>query len=203
MKSAMVIGALAFASLSATAQESKWGLVAAVGWADGGDEIFAGQLVDVSNPAKVTDFNIKTAKAVQLRVGPEYRFNDRFSVQATVGRSVSDPMGVNASLTFTTTPVEVIANVKALPNVMIGIGGRKTFADLKGTGIAANYPILGSYDSSGGAVLEFKYLFSVPSKSSQFNAALGAHARFVSEKFTFQKFELNGNHYELGLTLHY
>lgn len=203
MKSALLMGALALASLSAAAQESKWGLVAAVGWADGGEEIVSGTITDRTNPARIVPFTIKTAAGLQLRVGPEYRFNDSVSFQATVGRSVADPMGDNGSATFTTTPVELMVSFKPLPSLMVGVGARKTFADLKGTGVSANAPFLGSYDSSGGGVLEAKYLFSVPSKSSQSSAALGVHARFVSEKFTFQQFELNGNHYELGLTLHY
>ena len=203
MRSAIVLSALTLASMGAMAQESKWRLVAAVGWADGGEEIVSGTITDRTNPARIVPFTIKTAAGLQLRVGPEYRFSDSLSVQATFGRSVADPMGDNGSATFTTTPVEIMANFKPTPSLAVGLGARKTFADLKGTGVSANAPFLGSYDSSGGGVLEVRYMFSVPSKTSQSNASLGVHARFVSEKFTFQQFELNGNHYELGLTVHY
>jgi hypothetical protein len=187
-------------SLGALAEESKWGLVAAVGWADGGEEIISGVIIDRNNAARTIPYAIKAGGGLQLRLGPEYRFNDTFSVQATVGHSVNDPMGDNGSLTFTTTPLEVLANYKPTPNFMVGIGVRKTYADLKGTGVAADYPILGSYDGSVGGVLEFSYLVPI---SAQAGSTFGAYVRFVSEKLKFQQFELNGNHTELGITLRY
>jgi hypothetical protein len=200
MKRAAVLSLLMLSSICALAQESKWGLVAAIGWADGGEEVISGVIIDRNNEARTIPYVIRAGGGLQLRLGPEYRFNDAFSVQATVGHSVTDPMGDNGSLTFTTTPVEVLANFKPAPNFMIGVGARKTYADLKGTGVAANYPILGSYDGSAGSVLQFSYLLPVP---SQAGSTFGVHVRFVNEKLKFQQFELNGKHYELGMTLHY
>jgi hypothetical protein len=200
MKKRIVLSLLALSSLCAIAQESKWSLVTAVGWANGGEEIISGDIIDRNNSARTIPYAIKAGNGLQVRLGPEYRFNDAFSVQATVGRSVNDPMGYNGSLTFTTTPLEVLANYKLTKNVRVGFGARKTYADLKGTGVAANYPILGSYDGSLGSVLEFSYLVPIPNHEG---STFGGYVRFVNEKLKFQQFELNGNHYELGIAAQY
>jgi hypothetical protein len=203
MKKGIVLGFLLASSICACAQESKWGFVAAVGWADGGEEIISGVVIDRNNATRTFPYVIKAGGGLQLRVGPEYRFSKAFSVQATVGRSVTDPMGDNGSLTFTTTPVEVLANYKPTENIMVGVGARKTYADMKGTGVAANYPIIGSFDGSVGSVLEFSYLFPVSTETFQAGSTFGMYVRFVREKLKFQQYELNGDHYELGFALHY
>jgi hypothetical protein len=200
MKKRLVLSFLALSSLCAFAQESKWSLVTAIGWANGGEEIISGVIIDRNNTARTIPYAIKAGSGLQVRLGPEYRFNDAFSVQATVGRSVNDPMGDNGSLTFTTTPLEMLANYKPTKNVRVGLGARKTYADLKGTGVAANYPILGSYNGSLGSVLEFSYLVPI---SNHAGSTFGAYVRFVNEKLKFQQFELNGNHYELGIAAQY
>ena len=203
MKKTIVLSALALGCACALAQESKWGFVTALGWAEGGEELFSGLIVDRSNAARTIPFTIKSNGGLQIRLGPEYRFSDRLSVQATIGRSVTDPMGDNGSLTYTTTPVELMVNFKPTPKIMVGLGARKTYADMQGTGVAANYPILGSFDGALGSVLEFTYLLSESKEASRSGATFGLHARFVNEKLQFQQYELNGDHYELGMTLRF
>jgi hypothetical protein len=49
-------------------------------------------------------FEIQAGTGTQYRLGADYRFADRLTLQGSIGRAVSDPMGMNGSLTFTVTP---------------------------------------------------------------------------------------------------
>jgi O-acetylhomoserine/O-acetylserine sulfhydrylase-like pyridoxal-dependent enzyme len=62
---------------------------------------------------------------------------------------------------------------------------RKSYADMTGTGVSANWSGIGSYSSSGGSVVEAQYLFATSeampgAQKSQF----GISARWVNESFT-------------------
>lgn len=203
MKKIIAACAAVVACASAQADESNWKFIAATGWADGGETIFSGYIYDINNNAKRVSIAVKPGHGLQVRVGMEYRFTDTLSVQSTIGRSVYDPMAINGSVTFTTTPIEVLANFKPTSDLMFGAGVRKTYADLQGTGVAATLPMLGSYDGDIGGVLEVKYMVPFKASGHPKGAGVGVHLRYVAENLKFQGYEVNGDHYEVGLTLRY
>lgn len=183
----------------AQAQTSKWRFFAGVGLSNGGETIAAGTITTIGT-TQVLPFEIQAGTGTQYRLGADYRLADRVTLQGSIGRSVSDPMGMNGSLTFTLTPVELLGFVNMTDSLRIGAGVRKSSAEMTGTGISASWSGNGSYSSSGGSVVEAQYLFAMPgAQKSQF----GISARFVNESFNHNSVTFKGNTYEVGLALYY
>jgi hypothetical protein len=187
----------------AHAQESNWRVVAGAGMANGGEVISSGIIV-VRGTTHEIPFEIKAGNDPQYRIGLEYNLIGGVSVQGTIGYSITDPMGDNGSLEFTTVPVELMAYTSIVGGLRIGAGLRKTKAEITGSGVAANWPELGTYSSSVGKVLEFQYLFSASESLKSFGRTqAGFSARLVNEDFTHNGTTFNGNHYELGLIVYF
>jgi hypothetical protein len=198
MKRVMAAAALVAACALAHADGSNWRFVAGVGFGSGGDTIASGSIT-TTGTNRVVDFDVKPGDGLQYRAGAEYRLADRVSLQASLGYSVSDPMGMNGSLTFTTVPVELLGFVNLTEAWRIGGGLRNSSAEMKATGVSANWSGAGTYTSSPGSVFEAQYLAKFGSQKSQF----GGSFRYVSESFTHNSATFSGNHYELGLVLYY
>jgi hypothetical protein len=191
------------AAAQAQAQTSKWRFFAGVGLSNGGETIAAGTITTIGT-TQVLPFEIQAGTGTQYRLGADYRLADRVTLQGSIGRSVSDPMGMNGSLTFTLTPVELLGFVNMTDALRIGAGVRKSSAEMTGTGISASWSGNGSYSSSGGSVVEAQYLFATSeampgAQKSQF----GISARFVNESFNHNLVTFKGNTYEVGLALYY
>jgi hypothetical protein len=197
-KQALVSILLILSAGAAQAEGSNWRFFGGLGLADGGDIISRGIIVqDGTN--KELPFEIKAGGGTQYRAGVEYRLMERLSVQGSIGVSVADPMGYNGSLTFSTVPVEVMAFVNITEGARIGFGVRKTNARMAGTGVAANWPELGTYDSNGGTVLEAQYLFgNASARAGTERTQFGISLRVVDEKFTHTTVTVGGKHYEVG-----
>ncbi len=187
----------------AQAQPSKWRFFAGVGLSNGGETIMSGTITTIGT-TQTLPFEIQAGTGTQYRLGADYRFADRLTLQGSIGRAVSDPMGMNGSLTFTVTPVELLGFVNITESLRIGAGLRKSYADMSGTGVSANWSGIGSYSSSGGSVVEAQYLFATSeampgAQKSQF----GISGRWVNESFTHNTTTFKGNTYEIGLALYY
>lgn len=185
---------------TACAQESPWRLVVGAGLANGGDTITSGTITTDAT-GKVLPYDIKAGSGFLVRLGTEYRVSDSFSLQGTVGYSNTAPMGYNGSLTFVTVPLEFMAFANLTSAARVGFGVRSTYAEMSGTGVAANWLGNGRWDSSDGAVLEFQYLFG-PRNSGK-SAQFGWSARLINEKFSRLGAQFNGNNYELGAVVYY
>lgn len=196
----IVLGALC--SL-AHADSSSWRFYAAGGLASGGETVVSGVIVE-DGTNKTVPFDIKPGTGIPLRVGAEYRVSAPFALRGAVERTVTDPMGYNGSLTFTSTSTELMGLFSLTPAVRLGAGVRQTTGVLQGTGVAANWPELGTYTSAGGAVLEAQYLFSTDAARPQSRQPqVGVTLRLVSESLQRDGVTLNGDHYEVGLALYF
>lgn len=196
---------LALIGMAATAhaQSSGWRFVGGLGLGGGGETITSGTITNVSNNS-VVPFEIRPGAGPQLRMGAEFPLGSALALQATVGHSAVAPMGFNGSLTFTTIPLEVVALVPLGEQLRLGLGLRKAYAELTGSGVAANSPALGVYDTSLGGVAEVQYLFaSGPGGSLKQQSQFGLSVRYVAETYQRNGYSFNGNHYELGVVLYY
>jgi hypothetical protein len=140
-----------------------------IGLTYGGDT-----LVTVPFTDGTTD-NVKAGGLLQVYGGGEYRINDQFAVQATLGYHVSDTRAAsNGSVRFTRVPVDLLALYSVTDKVRLGAGAQFVSGpELKGSGVASN--VSQKYDSTTGAIVEGEYLFS---------PHVGLKLRYVSEKFT-------------------
>lgn len=203
MNKLLIGAAMVGACTLAHAEGSKWRFFAGVGFSNGGETIASGTITTIGT-TKVLPFEIQAGTGTQYRVGADYRISDRLALQASVGRSVSDPMGMNGSLTFTTTPVELLGFVNITEALRVGGGLRRTSADMTGTGVSAGWSGNGSYASTGGTVLEAQYLFATSEAKPNFQKPqFGISIRFVNESFSHDSVTFNGNTYEVGLVLYY
>lgn len=200
-QAAMAVLLIASGTL-AQAQSSNWRFFAGAGLAEGGETIASGTIItDGTN--KITPFTIKAGGGTQLRAGMEYRLMDRLSLQGSLGYVISDPMGYNGSLTFTAIPVELMAFVNITEALRLGAGVRKTTGEMKGTGVASNWTVNGTYTGSAASVVEVQYLFGADAKTNAQRTQFGVSVRAVNESLSHEGFSINGNHYEVGAALYF
>lgn len=185
------------------AEDSNWRVMGGVAMANGGGVIGTGTIT-VIGTNHVIPFEVKAGMDSQYRIGLEYRPFSRIALQGSVGYSITEPMGMNGSLEFTTIPVELLAYANITEGLRIGAGLRKARADLTGSGVAANSPSLGSYASTVGTVLEVQYLFSASDSIKTFaKSQAGFTARVVNEEYSHGGITTSGNHYELGVVVYF
>lgn len=135
----------------------------------GGDTLITVPFTDGSEDS------IKAGGLVHLYGGGEYRFNEQFALQATVGYHVNDTRAAsNGSVRFTRVPVDLLGLFNLTEKVRLGAGVQFVSGpELKGSGVASN--VSQTYDSTTGAIVEGEYLFT---------PHIGLKLRYVSEKFT-------------------
>ncbi|MDP3650426.1 MAG: hypothetical protein Q8R67_01965 [Rhodoferax sp.] len=191
------------ACVLAHAEGSNWRFFAAAGMSNGGDTIASGTITTVGS-GSVVPFEIKPGTGTQFRVGADYRLSEGLTLQGSIGRAVSDPMGMNGSMEFTTTPVEFLGFVNLTEAFRLGGGLRKTYARMTASGISAGWSGVGDYSSTLGTVLEAQYLFSASEgKSSTAKPQLGLSVRWVNESFSHDGANFSGRHYEVGVAFYY
>ena len=203
MKKMAVVLALMGVCALANAQASNWRFFAGLGIANGGETISSGNITNTTSGLQ-TPYDVKTAGGLQFRLGTDYRIAPRLTLQGSIGYSVNDPMGYNGSLTFTTIPVELLGFVNLTEAMRIGGGVRKTSAEMTATGVASNWPEVGTYSSTTGAVLELQYLFPISAGEAGYQKSqFGVSLRYVTESFSHNSVTYSGNHYEIGMALYY
>ena len=195
--------AIASGAIVAHADETNWRVLLGASVASGGDSIVNGTITTIGT-THVIPFNIKAGGDIQLRLGADYRFSDRFTLQASIAHASTDPMGIDGSLTFRTVPLEVLGFFDLTDSIRLGLGPRKSFAHMGGTGKAEGWPGLGTYTGSNGAVLELQYLWNTSnsaagSRKSQF----AINFRRVAESFSHEGVEFSGNHFEIGVAAYF
>lgn len=187
----------------AHAEGSNWRFFAGAGMSNGGDTIASGTITTVGS-GSVLPFEIKPGTGTQFRVGTDYRLSEGLTLQGSIGRAVSDPMGMNGSMEFTTTPVELLGFVNLSDAFRVGGGLRKTYARMTASGVSAGWSGVGDYSSTLGTVLEAQYLFSTSqAQPSAAQPQLGVSVRWVNESFSHDGANFSGRHYELGLVFYY
>jgi len=144
-------------------------VVLGAGLTFGGDTLITVPFTDGSQDS------LKAGGLVHLYGGGEYRFNDQFAVQATVGYHINDTRAAsNGSVRFTRVPVDLLGLFGVNEKVRLGAGAQFVSGpELKGSGVASN--VSQKYDSTTGAIVEGEYLFT---------PHIGLKLRYVSEKFT-------------------
>jgi hypothetical protein len=203
MKKLLIAITILAGSMAATAQDSRWRFVAGLGYADGGEKIVSGTITTIGTN-KVTPYDIQSGVGFQERIGAEYRLSDRLTIQASIGHSASEAMGIDGSFDFTTIPLEFMGFAELGNGFRLGAGLRQSHAELRGTGKVADFPLNGSYVGSQGSVLELQYLFkNGAALSSVSPTQFGLSLRSVTESFTHTLGTLNGDHYEVGVVLYY
>lgn len=200
MKKFVVCMAVLGASLAVHAQDSNWRFFGGLGAASGGEEITSG-LIQVIGTSQTIPFRVGPGDGIQKRIGFDYRIADRFTLQASVGHMSSEPMGINGSYDFTVVPVEFMGFADVAYGLRVGLGLRKSSAELGGKGVLADSPVNGTFKSNGGSVVELQYMFTGVEKRK--GPQFGVSLRAVSEKFNHALGELNGDHKEIGLALYY
>ncbi len=177
---------------------------AGIGISHGGDSLGSGEIVPVDGSSGATiPFNIRPGTSAELRLGADYRLGERFHLQASVGYADQSPQGVNGSLDFRETPIELMGFVNVVQGLRVGAGLRKSYAEFSGTGVASDWPGLGKYTSSHGSVLEVQYLFSSDGKYDSQHGLGGFSLRMVNETLHHDDYSINGHHYEFGGVLYY
>jgi hypothetical protein len=203
MKKMLVCLAVLAGGVAAHAQDSKWRFFAGLGAANGGETITNGVIV-IRGTTQQVPFDIAPGVGIQKRIGADYRIADRFTLQGSIGHSSSEPTGDNGSYDFTVVPVEFMGFVDVVAGFRLGAGLRISSAELRGAGVVANDPTIGTFKSSGGTVFEAQYLFSsTEGRTGKSVPQFGVSLRSVTEKFTHTLGELNGNHYEVGIAVYY
>lgn len=164
---ALAIGT-AFSAQAADAT-SPFKFLLGAGLTYGGDNLVTVQFTDGS-----TD-KVRAGGLALLYGGGEYRLNDQFALQATVGYHINDSRAAsNGSVKFDRVPVDLLALYSVTEKIRLGGGAQfASGVELKGSGVAGN--INQKFDSTVGVIAEGEYLFTPHT---------GLKLRYVSEKFT-------------------
>ncbi len=204
MKKLMLGMALAAMTAAAHADDgSSVRFYAGIGISHGGDSLGSGDIVPESGTGATIPFNIRPGTSAELRVGADYRLGERFHIQGSIGYADQSPQGVNGSLDFRETPIELMGFVNVIQGLRVGAGYRKSYAEFSGTGVASDWPGLGRYTSSNGSVLEVQYLFSEDGKYDSQHGLGGFSLRMVNETLNHDDYSINGRHYEFGGVFYY
>ena len=203
MKKFAVTIAMVGVCVASHAQSTNWRFFGGAGIANGADTIFSGTIT-TDGTGRVVPFQVTVGSGTQYRFGADYRVAERFTLQGAVGFHTEDPAGYDGSVTFSNTPVELLAFVNVTDAFRLGGGVRQSFAKAAATGKAEKWSGVGRYDSTVGSVAELQYLFAKDDAKPAFNKTqFGISARWVNESFTHDASTFSGNHYELGLVLYY
>lgn len=177
---------------------TQWRFVGRLGAGFGGDTILDGHY-----NGDGTYWSLSTGAGLKVALGADYRLQDKWVVQATVGRDVSTVPADEGDQYFVRMPVEVLGLYDYTENIRVG-GGLRYAANAKveGNGAYANDPVNGNYESSLGFVLEAQYVLAATQrKGSDGQAGLGF--RFVSESYKSRIKTYNADHAEIVLFLNY
>ena len=177
---------------------------AGIGISHGGDSLGTGEIVPEDGQGGATiPFNIRPGTSAELRLGADYRLGERFHIQASVGYADQAPQGVDGSLDFRETPIELMGFVNVFQGLRLGAGYRKSYAQYSGTGLGSDWPGLGRYTSANGNVIEVQYLFSSDGNYDSQHALGGFSLRIVNETLRHDDISINGHHYEFGGVFYY
>jgi hypothetical protein len=185
MKKSLLVCALALTSVSsayAQNQPNPLRFMVGIGLTAGGDNVATVQYTDGSSS------NISAGTGVQMMTGLDYRIDQNFSAQATIGYQTQIAHASNGDLSFDRFPIELLGYYHI--NNQWRVGGGVRFVNspkLNGSGAGAGYTE--DYNSSTGFILEAEY-FPMP--------RLGIKFRAVKQSYTpsgqYNAASINGDH---------
>ncbi len=173
MKKIAFVIAVAIASLgSAQAQTQASAanplrFVVGAGLTAGGDKLAT---AEYSNGGSI---DVRAGGMIAFLAGVDYRVNQQFSFQGTVGFHVDQASAKNGDVTFKRFPIEVLAYFHPSDKMRIGGGVRYVSSPkLNGDGFGAG--VYQEFDNTVGAVIEGEYFFS---------PNVGLKLRYVKEEY--------------------
>jgi hypothetical protein len=152
-----------------------------MGFTGGGDKIANVEYTDG------TDGDVTFGSLIQLGAGVDYRFNESFSMQASINDHISSEGADNGAIRFTRFPMELIGYYNVTPQWRVGGGVRYVSgAKIKSRGVAASFGN-GDFDNAIGGIVEAEYAMG---------DRVGIKLRYVSEKYQLSgtNAKASGNH---------
>ncbi len=190
MRSVFLAAALAAACGVAAAQTQAPASVKPLigfGMTFGGDTLVSGSYSNGDS------WKISSGGLFVFYAGAEFRVNEQFAVQGTLGYHTDRISGENGSVRFSRVPLDLVGLYKINPQVRLG-GGLQHASSPKvsGSGVLGNFN--GDFKASTALVLECEYMFG---------EKLGVKGRFVGHKFKAANGagSVNGEHF--GVLMNY
>lgn len=185
MKKIALVIALAIASLGA-AQAQNAPAQKQMSFLLGGGLTFGGDKLITVEYENGVDMAVRAGGMIAMYAGIDYRVNDAFSFQATVGYHVDNTSARNADARFERYPLEVLAYYNVSPNWRVGGGARYVSNPKFKTSGALNIGDF-AFDNTLGGVLEAEYLM---------NAHVGIKLRYVHETYESKQIaeKIDGSH---------
>lgn len=153
----------------------------------GGDKLATQYYVDD------TSTDLHAGSIFTLLAGVDYRVNEQFSVQGTVGYHVDDANAKNGSMSFKRIPLELLGYYHVNDQVRVGGGLRYvTNTEFRSGGASdiGNY----KFDDSVGAVAEIEYLFT---------PQVGVKLRWANDEFKEKRTGISFKGDHVGLLVNY
>ncbi|UOD30433.1 outer membrane beta-barrel protein [Massilia violaceinigra] len=173
MKKIAFVIAAAIASLSSAQAQTQASaanplrFVVGAGLTAGGDKLAT---AEYSNGGSI---DVRAGGMLAFLAGVDYRVNQQFSFQGTVGFHVDQASAKNGDVTFKRFPIEVLAYFHPSDKMRVGGGVRYASSPkLNGDGFGAG--VYQEFDNTVGAVIEGEYFFS---------PNVGLKLRYVKEEY--------------------
>ncbi|NHZ37364.1 outer membrane beta-barrel protein [Massilia sp. CCM 8692] len=173
MKKIAFVIAVAIASLSSAQAQTQapaanpLRFVVGAGLTAGGDKLATAEYANGGS------IDVRAGGMIAFLAGVDYRVNQQFSFQGTVGFHVDQASAKNGDVTFKRFPIEVLGYFHPSDKMRIGGGVRYVSSPkLNGDGFGAG--VYQEFDNTVGAVLEGEYFFS---------PNVGLKLRYVKEEY--------------------
>jgi opacity protein-like surface antigen len=166
---------------------SKMRFLLGTGLTFGGDTLIDLEFEDGDNE------QVRSGGLVDLHAGVDYRINQEFSLQATVGYHVDNSVADNGEARFSRVPMELIAYYHVNPSWRVGAGARYVSgARLKLSGAAGSGET--KFDNNLGGVFEAEWLMG---------EKVGIKLRYVREKYKIADYNVNVDGSHAGVLFNY
>jgi outer membrane protein W len=193
MKKTLLAFALAAASIGVAQAQTAAPAAKPLRFLVGAGLTFGGDKLATAQYTNGGEINIHAGSMVALNAGIDYRINEAFSVQGTVGYHFDNASAENGSIRFERFPFELLGYYNVSPQWRVGGGVRyASNAKLSSSGVAdfGDY----EFDSTVSGVVEGEYMFG---------PKVGVKVRYVNEKFQAKigGARIDGSH--IGLLANY
>jgi hypothetical protein len=168
---------------SGSAQANPLHFLLGAGVTGGGDKVATAIYTDGSTKS------VNGGGLFLMYAGVEYRVNDVFSAQGSLGYHVDQVTGTNGDITFGRFPLEFMGYYHINDQLRLGGGARfVNGAKVKGSGVVSN--INASFDNAVGMVIEGEYMTS---------PKIGVKVRYVKEEYQLSgtSVKYDGSHFGL------
>lgn len=111
-----------------TNKDSKFRILAGLGYTLGGDTIVNIELTPISGSGSTYYEDLSAGAGLDFRLGGEYRLSDRVRIQGMAAYHNDQANGLSAAASFYRMPVELLGHWRATENLWIGGGVRKALS---------------------------------------------------------------------------